>query len=167
MIAHHDELSLLDEAGSQVDKGRAWRHELQLALSTSIASCRMNKLTSCHNISKWISGDLDSECVAPICQRCAECGPRQCDVNTNGVGENKQKKCTVRSVSLFFLLQNFLRLYEYNISITQKQVVNASTAMSHGKMELGMRSDFTLHSSSEAPYLCLMWAVYRKRDFNG
>ena len=109
MIAHHDELSLLDKAGSQVDKGRAWRHELQLALSTSIASCRMNKLTSCHNISKWISGDLDSECVAPICRRCAECGPpRQCDVNTNGAGENKhKKKCTVRSVRLFFAAKLF------------------------------------------------------------
>lgn len=39
---------------------------------------------------------------------------------------------------------------------------NASTATSQGKM--GMKSDFTLHSSSEASYLCLMWAVYRKRD---
>lgn len=65
MIAHHDELSLLDKAGSQVDKGRAWRYELQLALSAPIASCRMNKLTSCHNISKWISGDLDSKCISP------------------------------------------------------------------------------------------------------
>lgn len=65
MIAHHDELNLLDKAGSQVDKGRAWRHELELALSASIASRRMNKLTSCHNISRQISGDLDSESIAP------------------------------------------------------------------------------------------------------
>lgn len=106
MIAHHDELSLLDKAGSQVDKGRAWRHELQLTLSTSIASCRMNKLTSCHNISKWISGDLDSKCIVPICQRRAECanGPPQCAVNTNGVSENKHthtKKNTVQSAGLF------------------------------------------------------------------
>lgn len=72
MIAHHDELSLLDKAGSQLDKGRAWRHELQLALSTPIACRRMNKLTSCHNISEWISGDLDSKCIALICQHCSE-----------------------------------------------------------------------------------------------
>lgn len=37
MIALHDKLNLLDKAGSQVDKGRAWRHELELALSASIA----------------------------------------------------------------------------------------------------------------------------------
>lgn len=73
MIAHHDELSLLDKAGSQVDKGRAWRHKLQLALSAFIASCRMNKLTSCHNISKWISGDLASKCAHPLYQCYAEC----------------------------------------------------------------------------------------------
>lgn len=147
MIAHHDELSILDKAGSQVDKGRAWRHELQLALSASIASCRMNKLTRCHNISKWMSGDLDSECISPPFRCYAECA--DCYI----------QKCTVQSAS-----RNFCR---YNISVTWKQMLNTSTAMSHGKMELGMRSDFTLHSYSKASYLCLMWSVYRKRDFNG
>lgn len=103
MIVHLYELSLHGKAGSQVDRVRAWRHELQLALSTSIACYRMNKLTSCHNISKWISGDLDSKCISsdfPVLNMAIW----QCDVDTNGVGENKQKH-TVQSVSL--LRRNF------------------------------------------------------------
>jgi len=66
MITDLYELRLLDKAGSQAEKARAWRHELQLELSTFIASCRINKLTTCHNISKWISGDLESKCIALI-----------------------------------------------------------------------------------------------------
>lgn len=167
MIAHHDELSLLDKAGSQVDKGRAWRHELQLALSTSIASCRINKLTSCHNISKWISGDLDSKCIASICQCCAECASSPNNVMWTQMEFVKTNQNAPSSLTVCLFRQELLWLYKYNISITQKQPMNTSTAMSLGKMGLGMRSDFTLHSSSKAPYLCLMWAVYRKREFNG
>lgn len=170
------ELSLLDKAGSQVDKGIASRHEPQLGLSTSIAFCWENKLTSCHNISKWISGDLDSKCITLICPCCAECasGPNNVMWTQMELVENKkeqqqqQQKRMYRPVSLSFSPKTFVTIqYEYNISITQKQPVNASTGMSYGKMGLGMRSDFSLHSSSKAPYLCLMWAVYRKRDFNG
>lgn len=161
MIAYHDELSLLDKAGSQVDKGRAWRHELPLALSTSIASCRMNKLTCCHNISKWISGDLDSGGIEQFTSRV---------LNVPTVPtmwcEHKcsQRKQLQRPACQCFLALTFFPPSEYNTSITK---CNASTAMSDGKMEWGMRSDFSLHSFSEAPYPCLMWAVYKKRDFNG
>lgn len=164
MIVHLYELSLHGKAGSQVDRVRAWRHELQLALSTSIACYRMNKLTSCHNISKWISGDLDSKCISsdfPVLNM-ATVLTMWCGHKWSWWKQTKTHRSVCQSSP-----QKLLQLYEYTISITQKQPLNASTGMSHSKMGLGMRSDFFLHSSSEAPYLCLMWAVYRKRDFNG
>lgn len=149
------ELSLLDKAGSQVDKGRAWRHELQRPLSTSIAFCRMNKLTSCHNISKWISGELDSKCIAPIrpvlCWMCQR--PQQCDMNTDGETKKKKKE-RHHPVCWPFPKKNYCGYLNIRFPL-HKNNPCSSTAVNHCKMGLGMRSDFTLHSSSEAPYLCL------------
>lgn len=109
---------------------------------------------------------------------------QQCDVNTNRAAESIQRMPRVQSVrfSLFFcffggvvvvlLDKNFLGLYGYGISITHGgKKTNAGMPLQklrHGKMETG--NEVRLHPAfipGEAAYLCLMRAVYRKRDFNG
>lgn len=75
-------------------------------------------------------------------------------------------------VVVVLLDKNFLGLYGYGISITHGgKKTNAGMPLQklrHGKMETG--NEVRLHPAfipGEAAYLCLMRAVYRKRDFNG
>lgn len=72
---------------------------------------------------------LDSKCIASICLCCAECANGPNSVMWTQMELVKTYKSALSSLLVVgFFYWNYLWLYEYNISITQKQTVNTSTA---------------------------------------